>query len=219
MKKITILAIVLLLTANTFATLDWSCPGRQTLISTNNNDAYSSGRGVAFLMTQDFDLSSLGIKLDLASTAVTLEIAQITSNPINGSVLSGKSVLYTDTQIFACSEEYATFNIAESVTLESNKSYHINISHDTCARQNFFFFENTDSDGNNLGQGSQWTVGAFSLVDGTSNYNTGNTVIADFFINDTISLVSSEPANQIVPEPATVSLLAMGCLAFVRRKK
>jgi hypothetical protein len=94
--------------------------------------------------------------------------------------------------------EWIDFSFAD-LTLTSGKTYHIEITFDGIANQEFFYLNNN----------VVWSQAGLSQLDGTSDGNTINNAVAAIRVN-----------SNVVPIPAAVWLFGsgLGLLGWLRRR-
>jgi hypothetical protein len=205
MKKILLIMVSALVFSGTAnAALIEFVPGNDTagqIYTTNNNDAWDDGRGIVFQMLGDATIDSVGLFQDLTNVNLSFELAQV--NSASGNVTSGQTVLASGSGLTTTSGlEWIDFGIS-NLLLGAGNFYHLEFTFAENSNQNFFY--------NNANVA--FTQGSYSLLEGTQNGLTTNSVLAAFRLN--------EADSTSVPEPATFALFGLGLagISFSRKKK
>lgn len=168
--------------------------------TTNSNDIWSGGRGVVFTPTANFDLTSVGLFQDLTNITLNYSLrlaTNTTGNVGGGGLLESGSALVSTAGL-----EFIDFAFSQ-LTLVAGTYYLLEFSFAGNSNQNFFFDQ----------RGAEpYAQAGFAGIDGTAGGNTGNFVLPQMRLNG---------GTEVVPEPATMTLLATGLagMAAARRKK
>jgi hypothetical protein len=176
------------------------------VLTTNANDAWSTGRGVVFQATVTQTISSVSLYQDLTGITVNYEIDQTTS--ASGAIGTGKAVLRSGTGTFTTSGlQFITFTFAPLQLIAGN-FYQVRFDFVGNSNQNFFY------NNNNV----VFSEPGFALIDGTSGDDTANSVMPRVELNAGI------PLGAIIPtlSPlllAVLSLLLAGAAAFALRRR
>lgn len=169
----------------------------------NRNDAWDEGRGIVFRADQNFTLNSVGVFQDLTNIDLSFEIAEVET--ATGVVTTNQNILRSgNTNVTTTGLEFIDFGFS-TLELLAGTLYHLEFTFSGDSNQNFFY--------NNAN--AQFSQDGFSVLDGTSNGNTSNTVVAAFRLN--------APPTSVVPLPAALPLYGSGLaiLGFIswRRKR
>lgn len=160
-----------------------------SVFTTNSNDGYSGGRGVVFAPTADYLLQSVAIFQDLTNIDLSYSLSIATAST---GFVGGGTVISSGTQNVTTSGlEFISFNTGPTL-LSAGTDYLLSFSFDGASNQNFFFDQ----------RGAQpYDQAGFSGIDGTSDGNTGNFVLAQIRLSDSAGAV---------PEPATWAFMIFG---------
>ncbi|MGC4043320.1 MAG: PEP-CTERM sorting domain-containing protein [Armatimonas sp.] len=165
-------------------------PGSELVnYSNSSNDAYSDGRGTVFTANTNFNLTSAGLWTNpLGSFTYTWNLYLVTEYPggVNNELLGTTTVTPTDTGLGFYD---ATFS--SPISLVEGNRYHIEVTYTGEGEENWFY---------DFNQGSV-NLGGVTVEDGTSEGDTGNTVMPLIRLN----------AGAAAPEPGSLALLALGC--------
>lgn len=170
------------------------------VFSTNNNDGWSSGRGLVFQMTANKTINSIGLFEDLSGISLSYELARVTS--ATGLVTIGQTILASGVAtVTTTGLQWIDFGIANTL-LSAGNSYHLQFIFSGNGNQNFFH------DNRNVA----FSQGSFASIDGTASGDTGNSVMPKLRLTTTISNV---------PIPSTAWLFGSGFLGLfgVRRNR
>lgn len=156
--------------------------------STNGNDGYSTSRGVVFVATSNFNLTSVGLYHDITNVSLSYTLS---TAPSTSGFVGGGTLLRSGTQIATTTGlEFVDFNVAP-LTLQAGSAYYLAFGHFGAANQNFFY----DQSG-----AEPYAQAGFSNIDGTQANHTGNFVIARIRLNGSAG----------VPEPAAWAMMLAG---------
>ena len=159
------------------------------VFSTLSNDGWSGSRGVVFTMQGTGTLTGVALWHDLTNITVEYEVAEVAS--ASGDLSTGKVVLRSGSALVTTAGlQFVVFPFA-SLALANGSSYHVRFRFDGLGNQNFFY------DNSNV----TFTQGPFTLVDGTNNEDTGNSVMPRVRLDGTF-VAAAAPAT---PVPATSS--------------
>lgn len=193
MRKFKLAALAMLCATATpaLAAVDFVPPSDTVghVFSTNTNDGYTFGRGVVFVPTAAFTLTSVGLYHDL--TNVALSYALSTAPSATGFV-GGGTILRTGTLTANTTGlQFVDFSLA-AITLQAGQAYHLSFAHNGAANQNFFYDQS----------GAQpYAQAGFASIDGTQANDTSNFVLSRIRLNG---------AGGGVPEPAAWALMLAG---------
>ena len=135
------------------------------VFTTNFNDLYSGGRGIVFEVTEDTEVSSVGVWFNVLDTEVSFELAQVTQ--LEGQVTAGQTVLASGSQTVSTNGlEWVDFNFTP-ITLTTGNFYHIEFTHNALALENFFYNNENET----------WSQGIFTMLEGTQDGNGSNFVV------------------------------------------
>jgi hypothetical protein len=162
--------------------------------TSNVNDIYDGGRGMAFTMNSTIQVNSFGFFTAGLTGPATWTLRQITN--LSGDLNTGSTLIKTQIHDFiGGGPAYSDSVLFAPVTLTAGNSYHLEITYSQAAGQNHFYDWN----------GPSVNIGVLTLLDGTQGGNTSNTVAPGFRIN-------------AVPEPASMAALALGAGLLARRR-
>ena len=103
----------------------------------NTNNGYSGGRGIVFSVSEQINVSQVGLYHDLTSTNIQFKLSQIFST--TGSVNDTRVVLRGGQRVVSTSGfEWIDFTFTP-LTLESGQSFHIEFLHEGNANQHFLY--------------------------------------------------------------------------------
>lgn len=171
-----------------------------SITTTNDNDGYLFGRGLVFRATTAQIIDSIGIYLDVTDALLNWVIYQTTG--ITGDIATGQIALQSGSlQVTTSGLEWVDIPVS-SLALVANGTYHLSFTHEADGNQNFFY--------NNAN--ATWTQGVFTLIDGTGNGDTGNTVVPAIRLN-TVNVAAPDPGSE-VPEPSSLWLAGGAVVAL-----
>lgn len=160
-----------------------------SVFSTNSNDGYSNGRGVVFASTADYTLGSVAIFQDLTNIDLSYSLSVATAS--TGSVGGGTVIASGMQNVTTNGLEFISFDTG-STLLTAGTFYLLSFSFSGNSNQNFFFDQ----------RGSQpYDQAGFTGIDGTSNGETSNFVLAQIRLSEGMGAV---------PEPATWAFMIFG---------
>jgi hypothetical protein len=169
------------------------------VFTTNSNDLYSSGRGMAFEVAGPITIDSVGIFQNLTNVTLSYTISQTTTRV--GQVDAGETILRSGSTLAnTAGLQFIDFGFAPLTFLPGN-FYHIEFTFNGNSNQNFFHRQGTF--GGNINGIDNFNQAGFLFINGTAIGNTDNFVIPSIRVN----------AIDAVPEPA--SMLAWGLLSGV----
>ncbi len=167
------------------------------LFTTNSNDGYNDGRGAVFSANTNFTLNTVGLTNNFsAGTSVTYELYQVIST--SGDVLTGSTLLGSTTfNTTALGLVSHTASIG-ALSIVSGNDYLVRAIFTDVALENWFYNYDQNFD-------APVNLGDVTLIDGTQNGDTSNTVLPEFTLN--------------VPAPSSVFGLGLAGLVVTRRRR
>lgn len=166
--------------------------------STNSNDGWWRGRGIAFNVITQETVSSVGVYQDLTNMDLHWGLYVIDAMgdgfSKTGAIASGSANVTTN------GLAWIDFQFPEFVIYDG-VNYLIEFSFGGASNQNFFY------DNQNLA----WNQGVYSALEGTAAQSFGNYVIPAFRVNGA--------GWTDVPEPAPLALIGAGLLALGARRR
>jgi hypothetical protein len=197
MRKLITLAIVGVLATSAYATFLPLDPGvALTPFTFNNNDGYSSGRGMWFQANNALTVTGAGFFngfSDDDSFTMNLWTANNTGTNLHVSNLGSFTIGSP-----APGDHYVNGSFSGSIGLTAGSFYYLEVVSNASFNTNHFY--NWNGPGVNLG--------VVTVLDGALGNDLGNTVAPAVQLD-----------IQTVPEPASFAVLGLGALALLRRRR
>lgn len=172
----------------------------------NTNNGYSGGRGVVFSVSEQVNISQVGLYHDLTSTNIRFKLSQIFSTT---GLVNDFHVVHRDGQrtVSTSGFEWIDFTFTP-LTLGSGQSFHLEFLHEGNANQHLLY--------NNLNVA--FSLPPYTGIEGSQGGFSG--IGSNVYMPLIRILDDRQDTDSNVPEPSTIAIaLALGIMMLGGRKR